>query len=214
MGRPKSKNKKMRSAAELARSDKVTPRQSKFVQAFVKTRSVKQAALIAGYSPKNPSESGQNVLAALREKAPEVMARLGLTMERVIGNHLVPLLHATETKFAQYEGEFTDFVDLEDNSIRLGATRTALQLLNAFPEKDPVTAAQYGVRAIVVDIPRPDRSMYDVKPILQHERLAAQAAGKPIPSKPAAAAPAKPAAPGTNGHPKKKADDEDPRPKQ
>lgn len=195
----------IRSAKQLAASDKVTPRQSKFVKAFVKTRNARQSALIAGYSPKDPDSAGQNVLQALRLKAPEVMARLGLTMGAVIQKHLVPLMHATETKFAQYEGEFTDSVDLEDNGIRLGATRTALQLLNAFPEKDMEKAAQYGVRAIVVDIPRPDRSMYDVQPIVGQERL--------LPKQ-------KAAAPGTNGangakkNGNKKPDDEDPRPKQ
>ena len=78
----------------------------------------------------------------LKEKAPEVMARLGITLESVVEKKLVPLMNAVETKFAQHEGKFTDRVEVDALAIQLGATRTALELLNAFPPKDPQLAAQ------------------------------------------------------------------------
>jgi hypothetical protein len=41
----------------------------------------------------------------LKEKAPEVMARLGIMLESVVQKRLVPLVNAVETKFAQHQGE-------------------------------------------------------------------------------------------------------------
>lgn len=86
------------------------------------------------------------------------MVRNGLSIDHVIKNHLTPLLNSTETKFAQFEGEFTDFVELPNDGIRLPATRMAFELLNAFPPRDPAMAAQVGVEVIIVDVPRPDYS--------------------------------------------------------
>jgi len=128
----------------------------------METRSQTQAAIAAGYSKKNPGQSGHQALQDIKAKAPEIMAALGLTTESVIKNHLIPLLNAKETKFAQKDGEFTDSVEVELPGIRLGATRTALELLNAFPPKDPILAGQVGVNVVIIDVPRPDRSTIDV----------------------------------------------------
>ena len=117
------------------------------------------------------------------------MKELGLGMHAVIQNHLLPLLTATETKFFQNKGKITDHVEVEALPIRLGATRTALELLNAFPPTDPALAEQGGVEVVLVDVPRPDRSAIEVKPTNG--------------TKP----PAKPALPSDNGH------KPDPRPK-
>ena len=144
--------------------EKLTLKQSRFAKAFMKTRSLKEAALAAGYSPKNPTESGIQALNQIKDKAPEVMARAGLTLDILIRKHLAPLLEATETKFSQHEGEFTDSVETADNGIRLGAARTAFELLNAFPPKDPALAAQMGISVVVLDIPRPDRAAINVTP--------------------------------------------------
>jgi hypothetical protein len=133
----------------------LTERQSRFAEAFLKTKSKKQAALIAGYSSKNPSQSGNQALEDIKHKAPKILESMGLGLEGVIQKHLIPLLHATETKFFQSEGKVTECVEVEALGIRLGATRTALELLNAFPPKDPVLAAQVGVEVIVMDMPRP-----------------------------------------------------------
>jgi hypothetical protein len=142
----------------------LTPKQSRFAAAYAKSHSMKEAALVAGYSPKNPSQSANQALAAIKEKAPEVMAAMGLTLGSVIENHLVPLMHAREMKFAQYKGKFTDYVEVEALGIRLGATVKALELLNAFPSRDQALAAQVGVDVIVMDMPRPKHPPIDVQP--------------------------------------------------
>jgi hypothetical protein len=69
---------------------------------------------------------------------------------------LVPLLHAEESRFAQFEGEFTDFIDVEALGIRLGALRTALELYGVIgagaAHED---TRRQGVDVFVIDIPRP-----------------------------------------------------------
>jgi hypothetical protein len=50
----------------------------------MKSRSLKQAALASGYCPKNPSQSGAQVIAVIKEKAPEVLNRTGLSLETII----------------------------------------------------------------------------------------------------------------------------------
>lgn len=137
----------------------LTQRQSVFLANWMRTRSIKKAALAAGYSPKNPTESGRQVIAAIKEKAPEVLDRIGLTLETSIRKYLVPLLEAEETKFAQFEGQFTDAVDVDALGIRLGATRTLLELHGAIGPGAAEIAMEEsrrgGIDVIVLDIPRP-----------------------------------------------------------
>ena len=86
------------------------------------------------------------------------MDRIGLTLEEVIYKHLCPLLEAEETKFAQHEGQFTDSVDVDALGIRLGATRTALELhgaIGAGAELAIEEGRRAGIDVIIVDIPRP-----------------------------------------------------------
>jgi hypothetical protein len=149
----------------------LTPKQSLFASAYMRTRSLKKAALAAGYSPKNPSQSGQQAIAAIKEKAPEVMRRVGLTLETIIQKYLRPLLEAEETKFAQFEGEFTDAVETDALSIRLGAVRTALELHGAIGAGAIEAALEEtrgaGVDVYVIDIPRPGPGYDSDEPIAQ-----------------------------------------------
>jgi len=134
-------------------------KQSRFAIEWMKTRSLKKAALAAGYSPKNPSQSGAQVIAVIKEKAPEVMNRCGLTLETIIKKYLFPLLEAEETIFAQHEGEFCDSVDVDALQIRLGAMRTALEVHGAIGSGSIEAALEdqrrSGIDVIVIDIPRP-----------------------------------------------------------
>lgn len=165
MGRRKSgKPPKIRSVKDLKR--RTTPRQSKFVEAFLKTRNKTKAALLAGYSPKYAGQAGHAVMESLKEKAPEVFARMGLTLERVIERKLIPLMEAKEVKLSQHDGEFTDVIELDALPIQLGATRMFFELANAFPPRDPALAAQIGVEVIVNDMPRPHRPTVNVKTYL------------------------------------------------
>lgn len=70
-----------------------------------------------------------------------------------------------ETKFAQHEGKFTEYVNVDNGAIQLQATNTLLRLMNAFPPEDPMIAAQVGVKVIKLDIPwHPNDPPIDVTP--------------------------------------------------
>ena len=158
LDRKKAAAKEAKRREQSKKRKPLTPRQSVFLANWVRTRSLKQAALAAQYSPKNPSESGAQVLAAIKEKAPEIMDRIGLTLETSIRKYLVPLLHAEETKFAQFEGQFTDAIDVEALGIRLGATRTLLELhgaIGAGAELAIEEGRRAGIDVIIMDMPHP-----------------------------------------------------------
>ncbi len=129
----------------------LTHREMRLVQAFLKAKgniTKGQAAVEAGYSPKNPTQSANQALAAIREKAPDVMDRLGLTIPLLIERYLTPLLTANQTKVFAHEY----------------AARMAFDLQGAFPPQDPQLAAQVGVEVVILDVARPDRSAINVTP--------------------------------------------------
>ena len=145
----------------------LTHRELRLVQAFLKAKgniTKGQAAVEAGYSPKNPTQSANQALAAIREKAPDVMDRLGLTIPLLIERYLTPLLTANQTKVFAHEGKITDKIELADNTTRYYAARMAFDLQGAFPPQDPQLAAQVGVEVVILDVARPDRSAINVTP--------------------------------------------------
>jgi hypothetical protein len=145
---------KQKATPKVAKARKMmTLKQARFGAALMKARSRREAAIIAGYSRKNIDQSANQAYNAILIKAPEAMGQAGLPLPVIIEKHLVPLLHATEVKLAQHEGQFTDYVELDALGIRLGATRMAFELLGAFPPEDPVLAAKSTVEVIVVDMP-------------------------------------------------------------
>lgn len=71
---------------------KPTPRQENFVKGIAAGKTLTQAALDAGYSPKNPDQSGYQALNTLRGRVPELLARHGIGEDVLIEKYLVPLL--------------------------------------------------------------------------------------------------------------------------
>jgi len=107
------------------------------------------------------------MLEALRKKrVPEICNELGYGIPEIIQNHLGPKLFAKEIKFAQDDGEFSDYVEVDALDIQDRAIDKFLRLHGAYAPKDPETAAQVGVKVIIMDMPRPqmDLVMDDVKP--------------------------------------------------
>jgi len=161
----------------MKQSDKkeLTEKESRLVKAFLEgAKTKKEAAIEAGYSPKNPTASANQALDSIRLKAPDIMDKLGLNVEALIQNHLKPLLSAQETKVFVFEDEHAKKgkhtkrvlrINLADNTTRRYATRMAFELQGAFPPQDPQLAAQVGVEVIVIDVPRPDRSAINVTPV-------------------------------------------------
>jgi hypothetical protein len=151
--------------SKAAADGKLTVRQSRLAKILAqqKTRSQAEAAILAGYSSKNPRQSAHNALADIKKKAPDVLNQMGLTVQAIVYNHLRPLLGATESKFFQHEGEITDHAEIADNGTRLRATEMVLNLHGAFPTEQEKQQGSLGVEVIVVDIARPDRSASAVK---------------------------------------------------
>lgn len=159
------------------RKKELTEKESRLVKAFLAGAKTKgEAAIAAGYSSKNPSASANQALESIKTKAPEIMDKLGLSVEHLIQNHLKPLLHAQETKIFVFDGETVGRgkkkrvtkrvlkINQADNTTRRFATRMAFELQGAFPPDDPALAAQVGVSVVVLDVPRPDRSAINVTP--------------------------------------------------
>jgi hypothetical protein len=72
----------------------LTPKESKFLKAFVKSGSQRLSALSAGYSPTNPDQSANCVMKQLRRKVPDLLEHVGLHLEKVFRETLVPGLSA------------------------------------------------------------------------------------------------------------------------
>jgi len=72
-----------------------------------------------------------------------------------IENYLKPALEAKQTIYAQKDGKFKDKRTLVAWHPRLRALDMLFKLHGSYPPLDPKEAAQYGVRVIRVDIPRP-----------------------------------------------------------
>ena len=111
--------------------------------------------MLAGYSPNNPDQSAYQAFKGIVRKFPDLMDELGISVSALIQKHLLPLLNATTVRFAQNEGEFTDYVELEDNRTRLEALDMALRMHCAYPSKDQIAKEANALRVLVVDVPRP-----------------------------------------------------------
>jgi hypothetical protein len=173
---------------------KPNPRQQNFVRELASGKTLTQAAKNAGYSDKNPAQSGYQALAQLRGRVPELLERHGLGEEVLIQRYLLPLLEAEETKFFK---DGAKRINVEALTIRHAALRTAFELHGSYAPRDPKEAAQYGVRIIRVDIPRPPNEFNQLVDVIPEGALSRHGVAPIAPTKGTnGTAPAK-----TNGKP-------------
>ena len=137
------------------RSTKVTERQLKVIQARAEGKTLKESGEAAGYSPKNAAQSAYQALAGLHGRMAALLDEAGLGEKVGIENYLKPALDAQQTIYAQKDGKFKDKRTLVAWHPRLRALDMLFKLHGSYPPLDPKEAAQYGVRVIRVDIPRP-----------------------------------------------------------
>jgi hypothetical protein len=145
----------------MAKKRKLTIRERALIKAIPKHKTMKAAALAAGYSPNNPDQSAYQALNAIKLKMPELMDKMGLTDEALIEKHLVPLLNATETKFSQFEGKFTDEREVIAWGPRTSGLDMAWKLKGRYAKSDE-DGAKVGVSVIILNSPRPQRPAIDV----------------------------------------------------
>ena len=171
---------------------KLTTRQQAFVKELAQGKTLTQAAKTAGYTDKNPAQAGYQALAQLRGRVPELLERHGLGEEVLIEKYLLPLLEANETKF--FNGGKKQ-IEVQALGIRHAALRTAFELHGSYAPRDPKEAAQYGVRIIRVDIPRPANEFNQYIDVIPESALSRHGV-KPLNSTPTDPKP--PAKPPTN----------------
>lgn len=142
----------------------LNPRQQKFVKTLAKGASLTDAAIEAGYSSRNPGQSGFQALRQIRGRVPDLLEKHGLGEEMLIEKYLKPLLEAEETVFFQKDGKVRQRVNVAALGIRHSALRTAFELHGSYAPRNPKEAEQFGIKVVVVDIPRPPRNAIDVRP--------------------------------------------------
>jgi len=137
----------------------LTKMQQKFVKNMSKGMGRRAAARAAGYSTKNIDQSAFRALSQVTAKVPELMDELGLTDRALIQKDLVPLLKAKITKYFAHEGKVISWRNVADNNARLNALDMAFRLRGSYAPKDPKEAAQFGIKVVIVDVPRPDKNL-------------------------------------------------------
>jgi hypothetical protein len=150
----------------MARKPKrrLTPRQNRFIKALAKGKTQGQAAVEAGYSPKNAGQLGNQLITRLRGSMPEVLEKHGLTDDSLIENYLIPLLKARRVKYFQHNGKVKDRRTVEALEIRHSALDTAFKLKGSYAPLQMEQATRT-VTTIILDVPRPPRPGNGAKPI-------------------------------------------------
>jgi hypothetical protein len=97
----------------------------------------------------------------IRGRVPDLMARNGLDENTLIYKYLLPLLEAEETIFTRFNGKFKDQRQVAALTVRLNALRESFPLHGSYAPRDPAEAAQFGIKVVVIDVPRPPE-MIDV----------------------------------------------------
>jgi len=149
----------------------------------MKGRTYKEAAILAGYPKKNAAQSGYQALHGknIHSKVTQMLDEAELSVHDVIHKYLKPLLRASETRFFAHEGKIQDYVEVDDNAIRLDASKTILNMHGAYAPKNPAEAAQFGVKVIVIDVPRPKFDLPSIgpgDPLPDFDKLEAEWAAK------------------------------------
>jgi CCR4-NOT transcriptional regulation complex NOT5 subunit len=142
----------------------LSPRQMKLIKARAEGKTYKQAAIEAGYSSKHAAQNGYQALSQIRGRVQDLLDRQGLDENTAIEKYLKPLLEARETVFFQKNGKVTATRKVEALAIRLNALKELFLLHGSYAPRDPKEAAQFGIKVVVVDIPRPPRNAIDVTP--------------------------------------------------
>ncbi len=114
---------------DSGKKKKLTLKQSKLLQELPKSNSVAEAGEKAGYSDRT---AAHRALKNVSERTPEVLERLGLTVEHVVDNCLRPLLGAKETKFFANQGIVMETREVEAQDIRLRAIELWAKLMGAY----------------------------------------------------------------------------------
>ena len=107
----------------------LTLKQARLLKEIPTSTSIAEAGEKAGYAYR---QDAHRALKSISERAPEVLERLGLTIEYVADKCLRPLLEAKETKFFANQGIVLDTREVDALDIRLRAVDVWGRLMGAF----------------------------------------------------------------------------------
>jgi hypothetical protein len=126
------------------------------LESISKGMTATDAALVAGYSKKNPRQSGYQALQGLRNKMPEIMEKHGLSDDVLIDKYLLPALNAYETKFVQTRGKITDSRQVVAWRSRVKALDMVLRMKGLYARRRKSESVSGHIKTILVDRrPRP-----------------------------------------------------------
>jgi hypothetical protein len=86
----------------------LSPRERAMLKNLSQGMTATDAAIEAGYSPRNPRQSGYQALQGLKKKVPELMEKHDLCDDTLIYKYLIPALEARETRVVHIRGKVTD----------------------------------------------------------------------------------------------------------
>jgi hypothetical protein len=143
-----------------------TARQQALVDNIPTSKTLAEAAIKAGYPAKNARQSAFQALQGMRARLPDLMDQLGLSEQVLIDKHLRRHLNAKRIHYFQKDGKVKDSRKTEALEIQSKALDMAFQLHGSYAPRDPAEAAQFGIKVVVVDIPRPPKHhpAIDVEP--------------------------------------------------
>ena len=129
----------------------------KLINARAEGKTYEQAAIEAGYSPKHAAQNGYQALSQIRGRVQDLLDRNGLDQNTAIEKYLKPLLEAERTVFFQKDGKVKQKVQVPALEIRIQALRELFLLHGSYAPRNPKEAEQFGIKVVVVDIPRPPK---------------------------------------------------------
>jgi hypothetical protein len=139
-----------------AKGYRLTPRRRKLIELMAQGgMSNSQAAIAAGYSPKNARQSAYQVLNQLSLTMPELLDKAGLSKPAVIDKYLRKLLDAKRTQFFQYKGRVRDKRLVDALEIQIAALEVWARMMGAYAPTRTEQQNTSAVSVIVLDVPRP-----------------------------------------------------------
>lgn len=140
MGKAKKKGKKPGPKKSELRSPKsrknVSPKAAKrrrFVEGLIDGKSMRKAALDAGYTPAMADKAGEKIFPAAQKEFREQLDRA--IPNAVLIKRIAEGLNAKETRLAQFEGEYTDTRHLTNWSERRRYVELATKLKGYLVDK-------------------------------------------------------------------------------
>ena len=138
------------------RQPRLLPKQRRFAQLIAAGVPQQQAAVAAGYSTKNPSQSANQVLTAISNRFPDLLDKHGLTDARLIEDHLKPLLKAKRKKHFAHQGRVRSSRSYVDNDTRLAALDMTFRLKGSYAPVKTEAETKH-IDRIIIDLPRPKK---------------------------------------------------------